>query len=226
LVKEQVSLFGNYMNGFNNATPTNPSFDNTPFKPQYANQWEAGVKADAWQHKISATVSYYNISVTNTIMDDPAHLGFSTQAGTQLSKGIEAELIANPFVGFNIIAGYAYNDSKFSQSAANILGLRPAAAGPARLANVWMSYQLTEGKAKGLGLGVGGNYGSSSYQTNTTTFKFTIPSYTTVDATAFYDQPKYRIGFKLDNLTNQQYWSFRLAPQNPTRGTLSLSLKF
>jgi iron complex outermembrane receptor protein len=226
VVKDQVSLFGNYMNGFNNVTAI--SFDNTPFKPQYANQWEAGVKVDAWDHKISSTVSYYDISVTNTTMDDPAHAGFSTQAGTQLSKGIEAEVIANPFAGFNIVGGFAYNNSKITNAAAGtgLQGLRPAASGPARLANLWMSYRITHGKVQGLGLGVGGNYGSSSYQTNTATFKFTIPSYTTVDATAFYDQPRYRIGVKVDNLTNEKYWSFRLAPQNPTRFTLSLSLKF
>jgi len=226
VVKDQVSLFGNYMNGFNNVTAI--SFDNTPFKPQYANQWEAGVKVDAWDHKISSTVSYYDISVTNTTMDDPAHAGFSTQAGTQLSKGIEAEVIANPFAGFNIVGGFAYNNSKITNAAAGtgLQGLRPAASGPARLANLWMSYRITHGKVQGLGLGVGGNYGSSSYQTNTATFKFTIPSYTTVDATAFYDQPRYRIGVKVDNLTNEKYWSFRLAPQNPTRYTLSLNLKF
>lgn len=226
LVKDQVSLFGNYMNGFNNATPTATSFDNSTFKPQYANQWEGGVKVDAWDHKISSTVSYYNINVTNTIMDDLAHPGFITQAGTQLSKGIEAEVIANPFSGFNIVAGFAYNDSKITKGAASVEGLRPANSGPARLANLWMSYRIMHGNVQGLGFGVGGNYGSDSYQTNTQTFKFTIPSYTTVDATVFYDRPKYRLGFKLDNLTNEKYWSFRLAPQNPTRGTLSLSIKF
>jgi iron complex outermembrane receptor protein len=226
LVKDQVSLFGNYMNGFNNVTAT--SYDNTPFKPQYANQWEAGVKVDAWDHKLSSTVSYYDISVTNTTMDDPLHPGFSTQAGTQLSKGIEAEVIANPFAGFNIVGGFAYNNSKITSAApgTGLLGLRPANSGPARLANLWMSYRITHGDVKGLGVGVGGNYGSSSYQTNTAAFKFTIPSYTTVDATVFYDQPKYRIGVKFDNLTNEKYWSFRLAPQNPTRFTLNLALKF
>ncbi|MEN0052571.1 MAG: TonB-dependent receptor [Mucilaginibacter sp.] len=224
VVQDQVSLFGNYMNGFNNVTST--SADGSPFKPQYANQWEGGVKVDLWDHKISSTVSYYNISVTNTVRIDPNNSAFNIQDGTQLSKGIEAEIIANPFTGFNVIAGFAYNDSKFTKADISVLGLRPAAAGPARLANLWMSYRIPEGSVKGLGFGVGGNYGSSSYQTNTATFKFTIPSYTTVDATVFYDQPKYRIGVKLDNLTNEKYWSFRLAPQNPTRFTLNLALKF
>ena len=224
VVQDQVSLFGNYMNGFNNVTST--SADGSPFKPQYANQWEGGVKIDLWDHKISSTVSYYNISVTNTVRIDPNNPAFNIQDGTQLSKGIEAEVIANPFTGFNIIAGFAYNDSKFTKADASVLGLRPAAAGPDKLANLWMSYRIPQGKVQGLGFGVGGNYGSASFQTNTTTFKFVIPSYTTVDATVFYDQPKYRIGVKLDNLTNEKYWSFRLAPQNPTRFTLNLALKF
>ena len=224
LVKDQVSLFGNYMNGFSNATGTD--FNGNTFKPQQANQWETGVKLDVWQHKISSTLSYYHISVSNVTRDDPNHAGFSIQDGTQLSKGFEAEVIANPFPGFNVIAGYAYNYSVFTKANASVQGLRPAASGPDRLANLWISYKLMNGKAEGLGFGLGGNYGSASYQTNTTTFVFRIPSYTIIDATAFYDQPRYRFGLKLDNLTNQQYWSFRLAPQNPARLTASLNLKF
>jgi len=224
VIEDQISLFGNYMNGFSNVSGTD--FNNNTFKPQYANQWETGVKFDLWDHKISSTVSYYDISVTNTTRQDPDHPAFNIQDGTQLSKGVEAEVIANPFTGFNIIAGYAYNNSKYTKADASVQGLRPAAAGPDKLANLWVSYRIPEGKVQGLGFGVGGNYGSASYQTNTTTFKFVIPSYTVIDATAFYDQPSYRIGVKLDNLTNEKYWSFRLAPQNPTRCTLSLNLKF
>jgi iron complex outermembrane receptor protein len=126
----------------------------------------------------------------------------------------------------NIIAGYAYNNSVYTKADASVIGLRPAASGPDKMANLWISYQFMDGKMKGLGFGMGGNHGSQSYQTNTATAKFTIPAYTIIDATAFYDQPKYRFGLKLDNLTNQQYWSFRLAPQNPARLTASMSIKF
>ncbi|MHB8207696.1 TonB-dependent siderophore receptor [Mucilaginibacter sp.] len=224
VLKDRVSLFGNYMNGFSNVAGTD--FTGTTFKPQYANQWETGVKLDIWDHKISSTISYYDISVTNTLRTDPNHPAFSIQDGTQLSKGVEAELIANPLPGLNIIAGYAYNNSIYTQADPSVLGLRPAASGPDKMANVWVSYQFMDGQAKGLGFGVGGNRGSQSYQTNTTTTVFTIPAYTLIDATAFYDQPKYRFGLKLDNLTNQQYWSYRLAPQNPIRLTASMSIKF
>ncbi|TWI95328.1 iron complex outermembrane receptor protein [Mucilaginibacter frigoritolerans] len=224
VIKDQISLFGNYMNGFSNVAGTD--INGTTFKPQYANQWESGVKLDIWDHKISSTISYYDISVTNTIRPNPANAAFNIQDGTQLSKGVEAELIANPITGLNIIAGYAYNNSVYTAGDPTIVGLRPAVSGPDKMANLWMSYQFMDGKAKGLGFGIGGNHGSRSYQTNTTTAVFTIPAYTLIDAAAFYDQPKYRFSLKADNLTNQQYWSFRLAPQNPARVTASMSIKF
>jgi len=224
LVKDRVSLFGNYMNGFANVSGTD--FNGGTFKPQQANQWEGGVKFDVLHHKVSATFSYYDIRVKNVTRDDLSHPGYSIQDGTQLSRGFEGEVIANPFAGFNIVAGYTYNDSKYTQANKSVKGLRPATAGPANLANLWMSYRIIGGKAKGLGFGFGGNYGSSSFQTNTATFAFTIPSYTVLGATVFYDQPSYRIGVKVDNLTNEKYWSYRLAPQNPTRVTANITFRF
>jgi iron complex outermembrane receptor protein len=224
VVKDQVSFFGNYMNGFSNLTGV--GFDGESFKPQQANQWEFGVKLDAFQHKLSSTISYYNIGVSNMTRQDLDHPGFDIQDGTQVSKGIEAEVIANPFGGLNIVAGYAYNDSRMTKSQKNVQGLRPASAGPEHLANLWMSYRFMKGAVKGLGFGVGGNHGSAAFQTNNTAFAFVIPAYTVIDATVYYDRPTYRLGVKVDNLTNEQYWSFRLAPQMPTRVTANITFRF
>jgi len=222
VMKDKISVFGNYMNSFSNASGSD--FNGNTFKPNQANQLEGGVKFDL--DKVTATLSYYDIKVTNTTRDDPDHAGFSIQDGTQLSKGFEAEVISNPFPGLNIVAGYTYNDSKYTKANASVQGLRPATAGSPRTANLWLSYRLIKGPAQGLGIGFGGIYGSEYYQTNTTTFKFTIPSYTVLDASVFYDQPRYRIGVKVDNLTNEKYWSFRLAAQNPTRATGNVTFKF
>lgn len=224
VVKNQVSLFANYMNGFENQNGTD--YNGNTFKPQQANQWEAGIKLDALNNKLNATLSYYDISVTNMLRDDPDNVNFSLQDGTQASKGFEAEVIANPLPGLNIVAGYAYNDSKYEKSDKSIEGLRPTTAGPEKTANCWISYRFVKGNAQGLGVAFGGNYGSESFQTNTETFVFTIPSYTVFDASLFYDRPVYRIGLKVDNLTNEKYWSNRLAAQNPTRLTANFTFKF
>lgn len=222
VVKDKVSVFGNYMNGFNNVGGSD--FNGNTFKPNQANQLEGGVKFDF--NKISATFSYYDIKVTNVTRDDPDHVNFQIQDGTQLSKGFEAELIANPIRGLNIVAGYTYNDSEYTKANPTINGLRPTTAGSPRTANLWASYRLSEGPAAGLGFGFGGIYGSEYYQTNTSTFKFSIPSYTVLDASVFFDRPKYRLGLKVDNLTNEKYWSYRLAAQNPTRVTGNITFKF
>lgn len=224
VIENHVSLFANYMNGFQNVNGS--GFDGRAFKPQQANQKEGGVKLDLWNHRLNATFTYYDISVTNTTRDDTAHAGYSIQDGTQYSKGFEAEVIANPLPGFNIVAGYTYNKSRYDKADKSVQGLRPATAGPANMANLWLSYRLPKGALKGLGWGIGGNYGSASFQSNTKTFVFVIPSYTVLDATVFYDQPAYRIGLKIDNLTNEKYWSYRLAAQNPTRFTASLAVRF
>eukprot|EP01012_Entosiphon_sulcatum_P040888 TRINITY_DN54623_c0_g1_i1.p1 TRINITY_DN54623_c0_g1~~TRINITY_DN54623_c0_g1_i1.p1 ORF type:complete len:768 (+),score=49.77 TRINITY_DN54623_c0_g1_i1:85-2388(+) len=222
IIKDKVSVFGNYMNGFSNNGGSD--FEGNTFKPSYANQFEGGAKFDL--DKITATFSYYDIKVTNTLYDDVAHANFSLQDGTQLSKGFEAEVIANPLPGLNIVAGYTYNDSKYTKANASVEGLRPATAGAPKMANLWISYRLINGPAQGLGFGFGGIYGSSYNQVNTVAFKFSIPSYTVLDAAVFYDKPKYRIGLKVDNLTNEQYWSFRYAAQTPAKVTGNFTFKF
>nr|WP_068886726.1 TonB-dependent receptor [Pedobacter panaciterrae] len=224
--KNHVSLFGNYMNGFFNKSGVKR--DGSSFKAEYADQLEFGVKTDIFDHKLVGTVSYYDIKVKNILRPDPIDpVNYSVQDGSQLSRGLEVELTANPLAGLNIIVGYAYNDSKITE-ASDIRnnGLRPGQSGPPNTFNFWVSYRMSEGRLKGLGAGLGGNIGDKSYYANTYNSKFIIPAYKIFDASLFYDQPKFRIGFKLDNLTSEKAWSVRLTPQAPARFLGNIILKF
>ncbi|RYY21525.1 MAG: TonB-dependent receptor, partial [Sphingobacteriaceae bacterium] len=117
-VKDVVSLFGNYQNGFVNQN--GQDFSGISFKPEQANQTEGGVKLDAFGGKLSSTISYYYIKVKDILRQDPANTQFQIQNGTQLSKGLEAEVIANPFEGFNAILGFGYNDSQIINAYADV----------------------------------------------------------------------------------------------------------
>lgn len=237
VVKDQVSVFGNYMNGFKNVSPVNnngvPGYSDV-LKPQQANQWEGGVKLDVLDHKLGFTASYYDIQVSNMSLQKTVAMGDTAynvtyQDGTQASKGVEFELAANPVPGLNIVAGYSYNDSKMLKADATVAGRRPVSAGPATLANLWASYTFVKGCVKGLGAGFGGNYGSENMITNNSvTGKFTLPSYVIVNATVFYNAPKYRVALKLDNLTNKEYFSgwTTVEKQLPRRLSASVSYKF
>ncbi|WP_316800246.1 TonB-dependent receptor [Pedobacter frigidisoli] len=225
VLKDRVSLFGNYMNGFFNKSGI--ARDGSGFKAEYADQLEFGVKGDLFDHKLVGTISYYDIKVKNILRPDPIDVNYSVQDGSQLSRGLEVELTANPIAGLNIVAGYAYNDSKVTD-ASDIRnnGLRPGQSGPPNTLNFWVSYRFTEGKLRGLGTGFGGNTGDKSYYTNTYNSKFIIPEYQIFDASIFYDHSKFRIGFKVDNLTSEKAWSVRLTPQAPARFTGNFILKF
>lgn len=231
-VKEKVALFANYMNGYQFIAPVNqPDGTISNFKPQFANQTEGGVKLDILENKISATLSYYYIRVINQVRTDMERTPvngnrFSIQDGNQTSKGIDFELILNPVKGLNILAGYAYNSSKLVKANENVNGRRPTNSGAKNTANVWASYKVMSGAPKGLGLGAGMNHSGEQFVINNTTREFTVPAYTVVDTTVFYDQPGYRIGVKVDNINNEQYWNTSLQPQTPRRLSASLTVKF
>ena len=226
-VKNQVAVFANYMNGFKNvANVTQPNGTVSEFKPQQANQWEGGVKLDLLRGKLNATLSYYDIQVTNSTRPDVANPTYTVQDGTQESKGVEVEVIGNPFPGFNFVSNYGYNENKFKKAAASIIG-KSAAGTPKHVGNIWVSYSLLKGEVKGLGIGAGVMYVSDAYYNTTNTF--TLPEYTVVDATVFYNKPRYRLSVKANNLTNEKYWvsdGFYARPQKSSNFLVSIAYKF
>ncbi|WP_316792155.1 TonB-dependent receptor [Pedobacter frigoris] len=237
VLKDKISIFGNYMNGFSYVAPvTQPKGSNASgtFKPQQANQFEAGAKMDLFEGKLSFTASVYDIEVKNMTRPEEVNVGgtnymITVQNGTQKSKGIELELIANPFEGLNVIAGYSYNDSKLVKSTIALEGRRPASAGPSTLINSWISYAIPRGDLKGLGLGTGINYiGKHLTANSAVTGIFTLPSYIMATATVFYDKPQYRLGVKVDNLADEKYFAGQgvLTPQMPRTIAASMTFKF
>ncbi|WP_426490076.1 TonB-dependent receptor domain-containing protein [Hymenobacter sp. 102] len=219
-VPERVSVFANYQNSFTNLGVYLTADGNSPIaRPERANQWEGGVKLDAANGRLSATVSYYDIRVKDRLRVlgyTPQFVAISAQDATQRSKGVEVSVIANPLRGFNVVGGFSYNDSKFENTAEDVNGRRPNTASSPIVANAWLSYRQPEGILKGLGAGFGGNYANENRIQNTATNVFTLPSYTILNASLFYDQPKYRISAKVDNLTDKQYWT-GYTTMNPQR---------
>jgi iron complex outermembrane receptor protein len=214
VVKNNVSLFANYLNGFANVAPiTQPLPDYSgSLKPQQAKQYEGGVKLGLVDSKLYITASYYNIKVekmsrTEVVVRDSVNYNVIVQDGAQTSKGFEIEMVGNLTNGLHFVAGFGHNNSKITKSAKTVEGRRPVSAGPANLANAWISYTLPQGKLKGLGFGLGMNYtGEYGTANSTTTGVFTFPSYTLLHATAFYDARWFGLGIKIDNITDEQYF--------------------
>ncbi|HVW98462.1 MAG TPA: TonB-dependent receptor [Mucilaginibacter sp.] len=230
VIKDGLSLFGNYQNGFvNPGVYTNGDNQPTVADLQNANQIEGGVKLALFNGRLSGTISYYHIRLSNMLRSIPNSPVYGqVQDGTQTSKGFEAEIIANPVNGVNVVGGFSYNDSKYTRGDADVLGLRPVTAGSPYLANLYISYRLPQTALKGLGLGFGGNYASDNKIVNSVSQgTFSLPSYTLLNASLFFDRPKYHFGLSANNLTNKHYYTgyTTVNPQKLRQFVLSASYK-
>ncbi|ANH82095.1 TonB-dependent receptor [Niabella ginsenosidivorans] len=226
-VKDQLSLFANYQNGFTNQFGEDRN--HKTFDPEEADQKEIGIKYVLLDNKLMGTVSYYNILVKNIVRQDPADGNFSIQDGEQKSKGIEVEVLANPVNGWTLLAGYGYNDSKMQKAAEDVNGLRPVPAGPYNTANFWTNYSFTETALKGLGIGMNVNYSGESYAINSNMDgQLMLPAATILGGHLTYDLPHFRIGLKVNNITNEQYWKgwSNFIPQMPRQFIGSVAYKF
>jgi iron complex outermembrane receptor protein len=229
-IKEALSIFANYQNGFKNPDVFNDGSGNPVIpKIQNANQAEGGVKMALFNGKLNGTLSVYRTRVTNTIRSIPNSPVFGQiQDGTQTSKGFEAEFVANPVSAINIIAGFSYNNSKYTAGDPDVLGLRPNTAGSPYLANFYISYRLPQSLIQGLGVGIGGNYASANKVINSVSQgSFQLPSYALLNASVYYDRPKYRFGLSGNNLTDKHYYTgfTTINPQRLRQFVLSASYK-
>lgn len=237
IVENKVSLFGNYMNGFQNVAPTtvadidgsNPR--TKEFDPEQANQFEVGLKTSLYKDIISASVSYYDIRVKDRVITDPNNINNSIQGGEVESKGVEVSIVANPIKGLNVIAGFSHNDAEVTKESPGdgYLGLRPEEAGPETLVNLWANYTVTNGQLKGFGIGFGGNY-ASEYKTlnRANTGTFALPDYTVLNSALSYDNDKFNVSLKLNNMLNEKYYSgwSTVTPQLLRSITAGVTYKF
>lgn len=232
-VLDKLSLFANYLDGFTNTDPTvniGPE-GSTPvsFGPTHATQIEFGTKVNFLNNKVTGSVSYYETEVEDMVYTIyGAGTQISYNDGAQKNKGIEFAITANPIEGLNVLAGYSYNDSKLSQGDPTFVNFRPESAGPQNLANLWASYKFGSGALNGFGLGFGGNYASENKIYNRTNGAFTVPEYTVINASAFYNIDAFTITLKLDNITDKEYykgWS-TISPQKPRVFAANLTYNF
>ncbi|MBF4492226.1 TonB-dependent receptor [Flavobacterium sp. MR2016-29] len=245
-ILDKVSVFANYMNGFVNVAPgqNRTATIVTPviLNPEHADQFEIGTKLNLFKDKLYATFSYYDIKVTDqtyiveTPYVDPAdpttpqpNNQTTYQDGAQQNKGFEAEFVANPINGLNIVLGYSYNDAVLTKGDPDFVNRRSENSGPRNLANLWASYKITNGLLRGFGLGFGGNYvGDNMIMNRKTTGVFTIPEYTVLNSSLFYSAEKFTITAKLNNIANKEIydgWS-TIHPKDPRAIIGSFTYRF
>ncbi len=182
-------------------------FAGNEFVPQQGINKEIGVKIQWFKGALSSNIAVFDIVKTNGLTADPINNGFQVQQLEVKSKGIEIDLVGSPLKSINIIANYAYTDSRISKDRINSLIVGRWEQAPLHNANIWIKKTVLNGKLKGLGFATGYSFMS---QRNTLTIGLTnktqqvqLPNYKRLDAALSYDFKKYLFALNIENLTNE-----------------------
>ncbi|GGZ32217.1 ferrichrome-iron receptor [Echinicola pacifica] len=129
-------------------------------KPITGNNMELGLKRDFFEGKWSTSLSAYRILKNNQLVSDPDDATgiFSLELGQTRTQGIEFDARGKILPGLVVTANYAYTDSEITEdiNPDNIGNGVPGFA--THVANTWISYSLTSGALKGLGISMGFMY--------------------------------------------------------------------
>lgn len=207
---EPVSLYANFSRSFI------PTFGldrlGNPFTPVIGEQFEAGVKGELFNGKMSATLAAYQITRRNDLIPDPEDPeNFEIQVGQIRSRGIEFDLSGEPLPGLRLIATYALTDSKITEDTRpEFIGERTINV-PLHSGSLWAVYEIQKGSLRGLGFGSGvfvvgervGNFPGATGAEGDDRFK--LAPYARVDALLYYRRKNWKVQLNIENLFNTNY---------------------
>jgi len=209
-----MALFTSYANSF---TPnTGVDINGKALHPSLIDQYEVGIKNDLFKGLLSANVTAYQIKNSNlaqmSLANGNTNTNVKEMAGEITSKGIEVDIMSKTYKGFSLIAGYSYNDTRYTKTNTYIVGNR-LLYNPQNTANASVYYKfsnVTIKWLKGLNAGIGAVYignRSAGRQTRVTvpndTYKpIPLPAYTSIDANLGYTIDNIYLRVKVSNITN------------------------
>lgn len=219
-----LSIFASYSNSFTPNTGT--TIDMQVIKPSILTQYEAGIKKEFFKEKVNASVTLYHIVNSNLAQTAQYKADGSINTDTSIkilsgettSKGLEVDLTAYPAKGLTMMAGYSYNDMRFTKTSIThgsfIEGDRLTRT-PYCTANFSLFYKFQNKLLKGVNIGtlvyyMGKRFGgwNNDYQISNTGLVSVrdrvvpLSDYTTLDFSVGYDWKKYSILAKVSNATN------------------------
>jgi iron complex outermembrane recepter protein len=208
---KMMSVFGSYANSFTLNTGVDVLGNALP--PSFIDQVEVGVKNELFGGLLSANVTVYQIVNSNlaqtSLENGNTNSNIKELAGEVRSQGVEVDLKSKPFLGFSLMAGYSFNETKYMKSNIFIEGslLR---YNPNHTANASVYYTFSNTKLKGLNVGLTAMYfgermaGRSTRLTvkNDTYKLIPVNAYSQIDLNAGYNFTKFSIRTKVSNLLN------------------------
>ena len=183
-------------------------------EPEKFTNYELGVKWDVL-NRLSLAAAAYRLDRTNTTAPDPSDPARTVQTGSQRTKGFEFSVHRRHHAGVadhrRVRQPGRHDHQPDHRGGAGSQG----SAGPAEHG---LAVEPIPARRRALGLGLGVIYQDEMYAPSTTAV--TLPSFTRVDAAAYYGVSRYlRLQVNLENLFDQEYFATAHSNNNITPGS-------
>ena len=182
-------------------------------QPITGNNMEVGVKKD-WAGGWNTTLALYRILKNNELSPDPMDplSGESIELGQKRAQGIEFDLRGTIIPGLNLIANYAYTDSRVIEVAEGVTYPEENSIVPGfakHTVNTWLTYKLQNGVLKGLGASAGLTYlgDRATYWEASPDPDKQMEDYVKVDAGLFWERDKIKITMNVFNVLDEYLYS-------------------
>lgn len=240
-VHPDVAVYANYGESFiyNGGLRTNPDRSFSPFEPTLGKGWEAGVKTDFLDGRISSNLAYFDIEQSNLprriTVPDPTGLPGSTfnadvQSGLEKATGVEFNVNAALPAGLQVLAGYSYLDAFVkSNSQTPALEGTPLQGAPQHKVNAFVRYNLPRHLVKGAYVTLGYIWQDETKGSSDTRVT-RIPGWESWSAGGGYNfkawQRNWQLRVSMSNLFDEYYWPNTGAPGSPFNFKTTLRVEF
>ena len=198
-----VALFANTSTSFkpNNGLDRN----DRAFDPEQGIGYEAGLKLDMLDDRLSATLAAFHLTKENVLTADPVDASFQAAAGEARSQGFDLQVSGQLSDALRLIGAFAFINAEVTD------GDQALPAGSRLLGVAQQSgsllgvYEFQDGWLRGSDIGAAFNYvGDRSGQAGS---DFSLPAYHTVDLLAHYAfSPRIKVGANLNNMLDEKYY--------------------
>jgi iron complex outermembrane receptor protein len=244
---KMTSFFGSYANNF--TINTGVDINGQILKPSIVDQYEAGVKNEFLNGRLTANIGVYHIVNSNLALMAPFRLDGSPNIDTNVkeftgqttSDGVEVDLTGNLSKNFYFISGYGYNYMRYTKTTlvkGSYLDGERLTNNPAHTANFTLFYTVDRSLLRGLKLGASAFYTGARYGGNNNTFGQTpefsrlipLTGFATFDLSAGYSYQKVSLLAKVSNITNELNYlihdRYSIMPIPPRQFVTTLSYRF
>lgn len=151
---EPILLYASYNRSFVSNLGTLKAV-RTQIEPSFGTQYEAGIRAELLDKRLSVNLAAYNITKTNIPTQDPNDDQYSIAIGEVKSRGIELHVAGEILPGWKVIASGFLNDAYVSKSYAGLPEGRHLTNAPYHGVSFWTTYEFQKGNLQGLQFGAG-----------------------------------------------------------------------